>query len=62
MTDSTDTTTTIVIDMDKKCVECGRGGALPTDLCIRCTTKIIEGKRPTTWQGRAMKKRWSQIK
>lgn len=55
----TDTTTTIVIDMDKKCAECGKGGATPAQLCISCTTKIIfKDKQPKTWQGRAMKKRW----
>ena len=54
------TNVTIVIDMDKKCVECGKGGALPTELCLRCTKKAIENKRPMkTWQGRGMRERWN---
>lgn len=58
MTD-TGTHTIIVIDLDKKCAECGKGGAMPSQLCIACTTKIIfQKKNPKTWQGRAIKKRW----
>ena len=59
MTESTNVK--IVIDMDRDCAECGKGGALPTDLCLRCTTKAIEGKRPMkSWQGQGMRNRWNQ--
>jgi len=33
---------TIEIDMDRKCKRCGKGGALPTGICMRCLTKALK--------------------
>ena len=30
---------TITIDMDKKCIKCGKDGALPSGYCLPCFTK-----------------------
>lgn len=36
---------TIKIDLDKKCIRCGKGGALPSGLCMACVARgIQEGK------------------
>ena len=34
-------TPTITIDMDKKCVRCGKGGAGKGGLCLACVSKAI---------------------
>lgn len=51
---------TITIDMDKKCAECGKGGAVPSGICMKCTTKAISNKPMKSWQGRAVQKRWRE--
>lgn len=56
-----DTTVHITIDLDKKCVECGKGGAMPSQICMKCTTKAISGKPMKSWQGRAVAARFQQI-
>lgn len=55
-----DKTVIIKIDLDKKCVECGRGGAMPSELCLKCTSKAISGKPMKSWQGRAVAKRFEE--
>lgn len=47
---------TITIDMDKKCKECGHGGATPSGFCMGCVAKAIGGKTMKTVEGRAFKK------
>jgi hypothetical protein len=53
---------TITIDMDKKCAECGRGGAVPSGICLKCTGKAISGKPMKSAQGRAVYKRFIEHK
>jgi len=48
---------TITIDMDKKCAECGKGGAVASGICIKCTTKAITGKPMKSRQGQEVQKR-----
>jgi hypothetical protein len=43
--------------MDKKCAECGKGGAVASGICIRCTTKAITGNTMKSWQGKAVQER-----
>ena len=31
----------IDIDLDKKCLRCGHGGAMTNGYCMRCVTKMI---------------------
>ena len=52
------TTYTVTIDMDKKCAECGKGGAVPSGICLKCTGKAITGKEMKSWQGRAVARRF----
>lgn len=33
--------TTIEVDMDRRCIHCGKGGATPSGRCLRCITKLI---------------------
>lgn len=33
--------TTITISMDKRCAECGKGGACDNGLCMTCTAKSL---------------------
>lgn len=37
-------TITINVDMDKRCLECGKKGAVNDALCLDCITRAIEGK------------------
>lgn len=37
---------TVVIDLGKKCAECGKGGAVPNGLCLKCTTKACYTAKP----------------
>jgi hypothetical protein len=45
------------INMDKKCVECGKGGAAGSGLCMPCATKAIVGKVMKSPEGRAVQAR-----
>jgi len=49
---------TITVDMDKKCAECGKGGAVASGLCLNCTSKVIEGKPMKSAIGRAVQARF----
>lgn len=43
--DEKEPTVTITIDMGKKCIRCGNGGATESGYCLRCITKNMrEGK------------------
>ncbi len=45
---------TINVDMDKKCLECGKGGATQNGLCLSCTAKAIGGRQMKSAQGKAV--------
>ena len=53
-------TMTIVIDMDKKCVECGHGGAVASGICLKCTLKAMNNKKMKSSAGRAVQLRFKQ--
>jgi hypothetical protein len=44
----------IRIDMEAKCAECGKGGALASGICLACTTKTLKGKPMKSAVGRAV--------
>lgn len=48
------TVTTITIDMDKKCAECGKPGAVDNGLCMNCTTRALEGQTMRSVRGKAV--------
>ena len=49
---------TVVIDMDAKCAECRKGGAVPNGLCLKCTTKAVYSDKPLkSLQARAVRRR-----
>ena len=49
---------TVVINMDAKCAECRKGGAVPNGLCLKCTTKAIYTAKPLkSLQARAVRRR-----
>lgn len=52
---------TITIDMDKKCAECGKDGAQPNQLCMRCTTKAMGTKPMKSRQGKAVRELINKI-
>ena len=48
----------ITIDMDKKCLECSKGGATDSGLCLRCVAKAMNFKSPMkSPRGQAMQTR-----
>jgi hypothetical protein len=53
---------TITINMDKKCVECGKGGAADSGICLGCTTKALQGKPMKSPTGRAVAQRFLDMK
>ena len=36
----------IVVNMDKKCAECGKGGAATSGICLRCFSKAVGATQP----------------
>ncbi len=50
-------TVTIEIDMDKKCAECKKGGAVASGICLGCTAKAFRNKPMKSAIGRAVQAR-----
>lgn len=53
---------TIKIDLDKKCVECGNGGAVDSGICLGCTSKALAGKPMKSPAGRMVAMRFRDMK
>lgn len=53
---------TITINLDKKCGECGKGGAADSGICMSCTTKAISGRSMKSAAGRAVQDRFFRLK
>ena len=53
---------TITIDQNKKCLECGKGGATENGLCLNCTSKALEGKPMKTRVGQSISKKFRRNK
>ena len=53
---------TINVDLNKKCAECGKGGAVDNGICLKCTSNAISGKKPMkSAQGKAVADRFIQL-
>jgi hypothetical protein len=52
------TPTTVTVDMNKRCAECEEGGATDSGICLECTIRAMKYKPMTSWQGRAVAKRF----
>ena len=48
------------IDLEKKCAECDKGGAVASGICLGCTTKAISGKPMKSNIGKAVQSRWQR--
>lgn len=44
----------ITIDMDKKCVECGRSGAAASGICLKCLSQILRCVPMRSDEGKAI--------
>ena len=54
---------TLTIDMDKKCAECGKGGALPSGICLKCTTTAAYSQKPLkSLQAKAVRQRMNTMR
>ncbi len=53
---------TITVNMDKKCVECGKGGAVDSGICLGCTTKALKGRLMKSPAGQAVAARFNKMK
>lgn len=49
---------TVTINLAEKCVECRQSGAMPSGICLSCTTKAIQGRPMKTEVGRAVAARF----
>jgi len=52
---------TINIDMDRKCLECGKGGATESGICLGCTCKAISNKPMKSVAGKKVQERFKHI-
>ena len=53
-------TRTITIDMDKRCAECGKPGAVGSGICLRCTVNAMDAKTAMkSRQGKAVQARYA---
>lgn len=48
---------TINIDLDKKCAECGKGGAVDSGICLACTIKVFGKAKLKSTQAQAIRAR-----
>jgi hypothetical protein len=55
------TNLTINIDMDRKCAECGKGGAADSGLCLTCASKTLADKPMRSAIGRAVQRRTQEL-
>lgn len=53
---------TITIDPNKKCAECGNGGATDSGICLPCATKAIQGKPMRSTVGKMVQQRFRASK
>lgn len=53
---------TINVDLDKKCVECGKGGACDSGICLGCISKALHGKPMKSPTGKAVALRFRDLK
>jgi hypothetical protein len=51
----------IVINLDLKCSECGKKGALASGICMNCVIKILDGKPMNSKEGKAVKQRLNTV-
>lgn len=49
---------TIRIDMDRKCAECGKGGAADSGICLKCATKAMGDKPLKSGTAKAVRARF----
>jgi len=48
---------TINIHFDKKCAECGKGGAADSGICMACTAKAVSGRKMKSATGQAVQEK-----
>jgi hypothetical protein len=53
---------TVEVDMGKKCVECGKGGATQNGCCLRCFTKAMGDKPMNSELGRLLRRRFEHLR
>ena len=53
--------TVLKIDMDKKCAECGKAGAAPSGICLKCVVKAVTGKPMKSAQGKIVQGKIERI-
>jgi hypothetical protein len=51
---------TVTVHLDRKCAECGKGGAVDSGICLGCTNKAIRGTPMKSPTGRAVQERWKR--
>lgn len=53
---------TININMDKRCPECGKGGATDNGLCLGCTKKAMDSAaKMKSENGKRVQERWNMV-
>ena len=56
------TTLKVDINMDKKCHECGKSGAMKSSICMRCASKALSSKPMKSDAGKMVQERFNKIK
>ena len=49
------------INMDKKCHECGKGGAMESGICLECANKAFKGLPMKSQAGKMVQARFKKI-
>lgn len=53
---------TLTINMDSKCAECGKPGATPSGICMKCAAQAMKaGAVMRSTQGKAVQKRYVNL-
>ncbi len=55
-------TMTVTIDMDKRCAECGKGGATDSGICMKCASNALRGKKMKSAAGKVVQDRLLAIR
>lgn len=52
----------INVDMGKRCAECSKPGAVPSGLCLSCSTKAMGTKPMKSAVGKAVRARYQRMR
>ena len=52
---------TLTINFDIRCAECGKAGATPSGICLKCVNKALSDRPMKSKQGQVVQERYRKI-